>query len=109
MKGAIKSLLRTLPDARFDIASYYKSMRHDVMDRLKARGQLVQYVRYMDDVVLLAKSRWQLRRAIAALHAVLRPLHLRLRRVKRFIGRTSTGFDSLGYAQRPAQRWESGP
>jgi RNA-directed DNA polymerase len=150
-------VLRALPGApfvaRFDIASYYKSMRHDVllnqlratgtreedvarvhdyltlpdthltgrgmiaggglspllgglylapldrvMDRLKARGQLVQYVRYMDDVILLAKSRWKLRRAIAALHAVLRPLHLRLHREqKRFIGRTSTGFDFLGY------------
>ena len=163
VKGAIKSVLRTLPDApfvaRFDIASYDKSMRHDVlldllaatgarvedvavvrdyvtlpdtrntgrgmvasgglspllgglylapldqaMDRLKARGQLVQYVRYMDDVVLLAKSRWQLRRAIAALHAVLRALHLRLHRVKRFIGRTSTGFDFLGYRLHPGRK-----
>ncbi len=117
VKGAIRTLQRDLPDApfvaRFDIASYYQSMRHDVllgqlratgagdedvavvrdylalpdtrhtgrgmvasgglspllgglylapldhaMDRLKARGQLVEYVRYMDDVVLLAKSRW---------------------------------------------------
>ena len=162
VKGAIRTLQRGLPDApfvaRFDIASYYRSMRHDVllnllrvtgasvedvavvhdylalpdtrhtgcgmvasgglspllgglylapldhaMDRLKARGQLVQYVRYMDDVVLLAKSRWQLRRAIAALHAVLEPLHLRLHRVKRFIGRTSTGFDFLGYRLHPGR------
>ena len=129
VKGAIRTLQRDLPDApfvaRFDIASYYQSMRHDVildqlrgagacdenvavirdylalpdtrntgrgmvasgglspllgglylapldhaMNRLKARGQLVHYVRYMDDVVLLAKSRWQLRRAITALQAV---------------------------------------
>jgi RNA-directed DNA polymerase len=163
VKGAIRTLLRDLSHApfvaRFDIASYYRSMRHDVllsqlratgarvedvavvcdyvtlpdtrhsgcgmvasgglspllgglylapldhaMDRLKARGQLVQYVRYMDDVVLLAKSRWQLRRAIAALHAVLRPLHLRLHRVKRFIGRTSTGFDFLGYQLHPGRK-----
>ncbi len=162
VKGAIRTLLRRLPDAafvaRFDIAAYYTSMRHDVlldllaatgaraedvavvrdyvtlpdtrntgrgmvasgglspllgglylapldhaMDRLKARGQLVQYVRYMDDVVLLAKSRWQLRRAIAALHAVLRPLHLRLHRVKRFIGRASRGFDFLGYRLHPGR------
>ncbi|MFT4627071.1 MAG: RNA-directed DNA polymerase [Myxococcota bacterium] len=163
VKGAIR-VLRTDLDAapyvaRFDIASYYTSMRHDVllaqlrrtgaadddvavvrdylslpdtgatgrgmvasgglspllgglylapldraMDRLKARGQLVQYVRYMDDVVLLAKSRWQLRRAIAALHAALRPLHLRLHRVKRFIGRTSRGFDFLGYRLHPGRK-----
>ena len=54
--------------------------------------------------MLLAKSRWQLRRAIAALHAVLRPLHLRLHRVKRFIGRTSTGFDVLGYRLHPGRK-----
>ena len=43
------------------------------MDRLKIRGPLVRFVGYMDDTVLLAKTRWQLRWAIAALHAVLRP------------------------------------
>ena len=73
------------------------------MDRLKARGQLVTYVRYMDDMVLLAKTRWQLRRAIAALHAVLQPLHLRLHRVKRYIGRTCRGFDFLGYPLHPGR------
>jgi hypothetical protein len=163
VKGAIRTLLRGLPDApfvaRFDIASYYQSMRHDVllgqlrstgacdadvavvhdylalpdtrhtgrgmvasgglspllgglylvpldhaMDRLKSRSQRVAYVRYMDDVVLLAKTRWQLRRAIAALHGVLRSLYLRLHRVKRFIGRTSTGFDFLGYRLHPGRK-----
>ena len=74
------------------------------MDRLKSRSQLVEYVRYMDDVVLLAKTRWQLRRAIAALHVVLGSLHLRLHRVKRFIGRTSAGFDFLGYRLHPGRK-----
>ena len=58
----------------------------------------------MDDVVLLAKTRWQLRRAIAVLHAALRPLHLRLHRVKRFIGRTARGFDFLGYRLHPGRK-----
>ena len=102
--------------ARFDIAAYYTSMRHDVikaqvaataldahhrkliadylalpdlqdtgvgmvasgglspllgalyltpldrrMDRLCKGKRLVHYVRYMDDIVLLARTRWQLR------------------------------------------------
>ena len=60
-------------------------------------GKLICYVRYMDDIVLLTETRWQLRRAIAHLHAILLPLHLRLHRVKRFIGKTSRDFDFLGY------------
>jgi hypothetical protein len=34
------------------------------MDRLCERKKLVHYVRYMDDIVLLARTRWQLRSAI---------------------------------------------
>ena len=32
------------------------------MDQLRQRGALVAYVRYMDDIVLLARTRCQLRR-----------------------------------------------
>ena len=60
-------------------------------------GKLVCYVRYMDDIVILTETRWQLRRAIAHLHAILLPLHLRLHRVKRFTWKTSRDFDFLGY------------
>jgi hypothetical protein len=155
VKGALRQIHRRLPKARFvarfDIAAYYTSMRHDAvkaqlaktdldahqrgliadylalpdsqgagvgmvasgglspllgalylssldrrMDRLCQGNRLVHYVRYMDDIVLLASTRWQLRRAIAALHEEIAPLGLRLRRVKRFIGRTTQGFDFLG-------------
>jgi len=68
------------------------------------RKQLVHYVRYMDDLVLLARTRWGLRRAIAALHEEIAPLGLRLHRVKRFIGRTTRGFDFLGYRIRAGAR-----
>ena len=145
--------------ARFDIASYYDSMQHDVlraqsvaaglaphhqriitdylalpdtrgtgrgmvasgglspllgalyltpldrrMDQLRQRGALVAYVRYMDDIVLLARTRWQLRRAIAALQSEIRALGLWLHRVKRFIGRTTQSFDFLGYRIRAGAR-----
>ncbi|MEZ7979800.1 MAG: RNA-directed DNA polymerase [Myxococcota bacterium] len=137
--------------ARFDIAAYYTSMRHDVIkaqvkeagldahqrkliadyltlpdtrgsgrgmvasgglspllgalyltpldrriDRLCKRKGLVGYVRYMDDIVLLARIRWELRRAIAALHEEIAALGLHLRRIKHFIGRSTQGFDFLG-------------
>jgi hypothetical protein len=50
----------------------------------------------MDDIVLLVRTRWELRRAIAALHEEIAALGLHLHRVKRFIGRTTQGFDFLG-------------
>jgi RNA-directed DNA polymerase len=74
------------------------------MDRLCKGKRLVAYVRYMDDMVLLARTRWQLRRAIAALHEEIAALGLRLHRVKRFIGRTTQGFDFLGYRIRAGAR-----
>ena len=67
------------------------------MVRRQRAGKLSCYVRTMDDIVLLARTRWQLRRAIAELHACLRPLHLRHHPEKRFIGKLSRGFDFLGY------------
>ena len=36
------------------------------MARRKQAGQIGIYIRYMDDIVLVTKTRWQLRRAIAA-------------------------------------------
>jgi hypothetical protein len=66
------------------------------MDRLCKGKRLVHYVRYMDDIVLLARTRWELRRAIAALHEEIAALGLHLHRVKRLIGRTTQGFDFLG-------------
>jgi len=45
-----------------------------------------------------------LRRAIAALHEEIAALGLHLHRVKRFIGRTTQGFDFLGYRIRAGAR-----
>ena len=86
------------------LAALYLDPLDRRMEALRSRQRLVLYVRYMDDIVLLARTRWQLRRAIAALHEELAPLHLKLDRVKRFIGRTTQGFDSLGYRIRAGAR-----
>jgi hypothetical protein len=58
----------------------------------------------LNTIVLLARTRWQLRRAIAALHEEIAALGLRLHRVKRFIGRTIQGFNFLGYRIRAGVR-----
>ena len=163
VKSTLRQIQRRMPQAkfvaRFDIAAYYTSMRHDVieaqvaktdldadqrrliadylalpdsqgtgvgmvasgglspllgalyltpldrrMDRLCKGKHLVHYVRYMDDIVLLAGTRWELRRAIAALHEEIAALGLRLHRIKRFVGRTTHGFDFLGYQTRAGAR-----
>ena len=55
------------------------------------------YVRFMDDVVVLAPTRWTLRRAVKRLNAVLAGLGLEKHPEKTFIGRVEKGFDFLGY------------
>ncbi|MCI5133078.1 MAG: hypothetical protein D3904_16575, partial [Candidatus Electrothrix sp. EH2] len=59
--------------------------------------QPVFYCRYMDDRVLIAKSRWQLKRAVKKMHRVLSQLGFELHPDKTFIGRVKKGFDFLGY------------
>ena len=55
------------------------------------------YVRYMDDWVVLAQTRWALRRAIKATNQVLDELLVEKHPDKTYIGRISRGFDFLGY------------
>ncbi len=87
------------------LAGLYLAPLDHAMDRLVRRRQLLTYVRYVDDVVLLARSRWQLRRAIARLHAILSRLGLRTHRKKKcFIGQPLQGFDFLGYRFHPRRR-----
>ena len=59
------------------------------------------YVRYMDDWVVLAQTRWALRRAIKATNQVLDELLVEKHPDKTFIGRISRGFDFLGYRFAP--------
>ncbi len=55
------------------------------------------YIRYMDDILILAPSRWQLRRAIATMNGVLEDLGLEQHPDKTTIGPVARGFDFLGY------------
>jgi hypothetical protein len=64
-------------------------------DRMAQLG--VVYVRYMDDWVVLASSRWQLRRAIRAVRQQMARLRVMPHPDKTAMGRTAKGFDFLGY------------
>jgi len=59
------------------------------------------FVRYMDDVVVLAPTRWKLRAAVKALNEVLSALRLEKHADKTFIGQVERGFDFLGYRLSP--------
>jgi RNA-directed DNA polymerase len=55
------------------------------------------YRRYMDDVIILAKSRWHLRKAISTVNQHFHQLKVEQAPDKTFIGKISKGFDFLGY------------
>jgi hypothetical protein len=50
----------------------------------------------MDDILIMAKTRWQMRRALKRFYALLAPLKLSLHPDKTFVGRIERGFDFLG-------------
>ena len=55
------------------------------------------YARYMDDWVVLAPTRWKLRKAIRVVNETLAELEVEKHPDKTYIGRISRGFDFLGY------------
>jgi hypothetical protein len=68
---------------------------HELDERMERTGLF--YVRFMDDFLVLAPSRWKLRRAVKAINEVLGVLELEKHPDKTFIGRIERGFDFLGY------------
>jgi RNA-directed DNA polymerase len=75
------------------------------LDQIMGQDKRLVYVRYMDDFVVLAKTRWHLKKAIAKIHRITCDLKLRLhRKIKCFIRRTANGFDFLGYTIHPQRR-----
>ncbi|WP_071888894.1 reverse transcriptase domain-containing protein [Serratia liquefaciens] len=56
----------------------------------------IVYARYMDDFIILAKSRWQLRGQVKALNSYLQAYGFIQHPDKTFIGRIGKGFDWLG-------------
>ena len=67
----------------------------DCLDR-QMQGLEIFYVRFMDDFIVLASTRWKLRRAIKVVNQFLHGLKLDKHPDKTFVGRTEKGFDFLG-------------
>jgi RNA-directed DNA polymerase len=57
----------------------------------------VGYVRYMDDILVMAPTRWKLRRAIRLVKHGLATLGLTPHPEKTWVGKAEQGFDFLGY------------
>ena len=57
----------------------------------------VKYFRCMDDILILAPTRWKLKRAIRVLNQIFNELNLEQHPHKTLIGRIERGFDFLGY------------
>ncbi|NEP79500.1 MAG: reverse transcriptase [Okeania sp. SIO3B3] len=68
-------------------------------DKMAAMGCF--YVRYMDDWLVLAPTRWALRRAIKATNQVMADLKVEKHPDKTFIRRVAKGFGFLGYLFSP--------
>ena len=74
------------------VGALYLKPLDDLMERLDR-----PYVRYMDDWVILAKTRWALRRVVQQVNTILDDLKLEKHPDKTFIGRIDRGFDFLEY------------
>lgn len=68
---------------------------HELDERFSRSGLF--YVRFMDDILVLAPTRWKLRHAVKAVNEVLGSLRLEKHPDKTFIGRIERGFDFLGF------------
>lgn len=66
------------------------------MDEHFAKQKHIHYARYMDDVIILAKSRWQLRRHTKRLKQWFSEYGFEAHPDKTQIGRTEKGFDWMG-------------
>ncbi len=60
-------------------------------------GSGLFYIRFQDDILALAPTRWKLRRAVKAINGVLERLGLEKHPDKTFVGRVERGFEFLGY------------
>ncbi|MDH5586534.1 MAG: reverse transcriptase domain-containing protein [Nitrospirota bacterium] len=55
------------------------------------------YVRYMDDILVMAPTRWKLKRAMRDVKEGLARLELATHPDKTWVGKAEQGFDFLGY------------
>jgi RNA-directed DNA polymerase len=75
------------------IAAYYLKS----LDKQMESDTRYFYRRYMDDVIVLAKTRWHLLKAVRIVNQHFNQLKVAQAPDKTFIGRIEKGFDFLGY------------
>jgi RNA-directed DNA polymerase len=75
------------------IAAYYLK----ALDEQMAGDTRYFYRRYMDDIIVLAKTRWHLRKAVRTVNQHFHQLKVEQAPDKTFIGKISKGWDFLGY------------
>ena len=75
---------------------------HDLDVAVTTQHKGCFYIRYMDDILILAPTRGRLRRAIAAVRQHFGALGLELHPDKTAIGPIARGFDFLGYHHDPS-------
>ncbi len=68
----------------------------DLLDR-RMEAMRLFYIRFMDDWVVLAPTRWKLRQAVRLVNETLAELQVEQHPGKTFVGRTRRGFCFLGY------------
>ncbi len=68
------------------------------LDRDLASRKGVRYIRFMDDLLIFSRTRWQLKRAVATMNRWFAAAKLAQHPDKTFIGRICHGFDWLGYS-----------
>ena len=66
-----------------------------------AKKNNLDYVRYMDDFVIFAKSRHQLRKIVKSVYQTIKPLGLHLASAKKWLGRVKYKISFLGYQISP--------
>ena len=92
--GALSTLLGAL----------YLSPLDSAMNALYKKGSIF-YLRYQDDCVILAKSRWKLKTALKLLYTTLDKLQLKIHREEKyFVGKSSKGISFLGYYFIPGRK-----
>jgi len=78
------------------------------MDFLSKQNKIV-YIRYMDDYVLVARSRWHLKKAIKRMYQTITRLNLVVHPDKKMIGRVEKGIHFLGYSFHPKRQLRASP
>jgi RNA-directed DNA polymerase len=93
-EGAYYAVKQVIPKG-CSLSPWVGAMMLKSLDELCPDG--VTYIRYMDDWVILTKTRSMLSRLVKKMHVIMHQLQFKLALDKTYIGKISKGFDFLGY------------